>query len=372
MFKVLLTLIFIRPFIPSVIEFSFPNSVYSSLLMIFLMVWILVKRVTFESLGPIKYPVILFMASILVSLIFSYDKMVSFKEFYKYITALLLFLVAASLSAEEKSRLIKIITLTAIFVGFFSFYQYFFGFRHLSEYIAKNNITDPFVLDYINRKRVFTPFITPGVLGGYLAMVIPLTLVDKKKLWFIFPLSFALLLSRSVGAILSLFLGLTIYFYLKEKLGKKEAFLVLGLFVIAVLILIARFVVQKEYTHPVFSTLMRLNYWKDALGVIKLSPLFGVGIGNFNITYSRYAHNSYLQFWAEAGILSLISYLWIVLAVFKAAFKNIGASADRNRIACLSFASFVFLAHNFIDFTFFLPEVVFIWWIILGLLLPKD
>jgi O-antigen ligase len=298
--------------------------------------------------------------------------MVSIKELYKYITALLLFLIVASLSAKEKSVVIKCIILTATFVSSLAMYQYFFGFKHISEYIAKNNITDQFILDYVSRKRVFTPFITPGVLGGYLAMLIPLTLMDKKKFWLIIPLSFALLFTRSVGAIFSLFLGLTVYFYLIERLGKKEALLVLGLFIIAVLVLIIRFVIQKEYTHPVFSSLMRLNYWKDTLGIIKLSPLFGVGIGNFNIPYSRYAHNSYLQFWAEAGILSVISFLWIIFAVFKSAFKNIEASSDRNRIACLSFASFVFLAHNFIDFTFFLPEVAFIWWIILGLILSKE
>lgn len=222
MFNILLILIFARPFIPSVIEFSFSNAIYSSLLLVFLMVWIFLKGLPIEKTGPIKYPLIVFCASLLISSIFSYNKTVSINELYKYLTALLLFLIATSLSIEQKSMLIKGIIVSAIFVSFLSIYQYFFGFKHLSEYIARNNITDQFILDYVSRKRVFSPFVTPSVLGGYLAMIIPLTLIDKKKLWCIIPLSFALLLTRSVGAIFSLFLGLTVYFCLIERLGKKR------------------------------------------------------------------------------------------------------------------------------------------------------
>jgi len=70
--------------------------------------------------------------------------------------------------------------------------------------------------------------------------------------------------------------------------------------------------------------------------------------------------------------LGIISILWLVFAVFKSAFKSIKYSTNVNQIVCLVSAATVFLAHNFIDFPFFLPEVAFIWWIILGLILSKE
>ncbi len=372
MFELLLTLIFIQPFAFFLIEFSFPYFIYSSLLLIFLMVWILVKGLPLERIRPIKYPIIAFSAALLVSLIFSYNKIVSLKELYKYITSLLLFLIATSLSGKEKTMLVKGIILAAILVSILAIYQYVFGFKHLWEYIAKNNITDPFILDYVNSKRVFIPFVTPNVLGGYLAMIIPLTLIGKKKLLVAVPLSFALLLTQSIGATLSLFLSIIVYFYLQEKLGKKGFFFLFGLLIITILVLVTRFTTAKQQLHPAFSTLMRLNYWKGTLQIIKLAPLTGVGLGNFNISYTRFAHNSYLQLWAEMGILGLISILWLIAAIFKSAFDSINSAAHRNQTVCFISACSVFLAHNFIDFTFYLPEVAFIWWIILGLILSKE
>jgi len=125
----------------------------------------------------------------------------------------------------------------------------------------------------------------------------------------------------------------------------------------------------KEYIRPTFSMAMRLNYWQESLNVIKAHPFVGVGLGNLNLQMSRYAHNSYLQILAEMGLLGLLSFAWIVYAVFKSGFKNLKQSLYKNQIAGLLTSSTVFLIHNFLDFTFFLPEVSLIWWLALGLIL---
>lgn len=113
--------------------------------------------------------------------------------------------------------------------------------------------------------------------------------------------------------------------------------------------------------------MMRLSYWKDTLKIIKVKPFTGVGLGNFNLLQSRYAHNSYLQIWAEMGILGITSILWLIIAGLKSIIKHIKTSPHRNQIICLITTNTAFLIHNFVDFTFFLPEVALIWWIILGL-----
>lgn len=369
MFILLLILIFIRPFISS-LAFPYLNFIYSYLLMGFLVIVSIIKGTSFKKIQHLKYPLILFCLALLISIVFSVNKFNSLKEIYKYIGGILIFLIFASLINEDKIKIIYAIILAGFIISLLAIYQYFFGFKHLMDYISKQGFTDYFILDYISRRRVYFPFVTPNTLAGYLILITPLCLIIKNKVkWFILmPVSFALLLTKSLGALLSIFLALTLYFYLQDKLKKRNVLFLLGLLVIMGLVFMARLNTQKQHLLPSFSTEMRLNYWMETLKIIKLAPLTGVGIGNFNLVPSRYAHNSYLQIWAEMGILGIISILWLIISLFKSSLKNIKDSLNKNQIACLIVASIAFLIHNLIDFSFFLPEVSLIWWLILGLL----
>lgn len=369
MLVVLLTLIFIRPFISS-LAFPYLNSLYSALFLIFLITWVIYKGISLKKIPALKYPLILFSLALIISVAFSTDKLNSLKELYKYTSGILLFLIVASLTEKNRIYVIRTIVFAGLIISLLAIYQYFFGLQHILNYISREKISGPFALDYLSRKRVFFPFVTPNTLGGYLAMIIPLALINKNRTWFIIPLSFALLLTRSLGALLSIFLALVIYFYLQGKPEKRKVIFLLGLLIAIAAVFIARAATQKQHLQPVFSTVMRLNYWKDTLRIIKASPLVGVGLGNFNLAHSRYAHNSYLQIWAEMGILGLISWLWIIFASFKSGFQKLRASENQYYIiAGLASASVAFLAHNLIDFSFFLLEVSLIWWVISGLIL---
>lgn len=367
----LLILIFIRPFISS-LAFPYTNSIYSTLLLSVLAIWIIAKRAYLNEIKTIRYPLLLFILALFISLIFSQHKIISMRELYKYITGLSLLLVAASLAHKERERIIFCITASGLLISILAIYQYFFGFQRLLGYITKQGITEPFILDYLSRKRVFFPFVTPNSLAGYLILIMPLTLIvkDKKKWLILTILFFALLLTQSLGAFLSIFSASIIYCYLEGKFKKKGVIFLLGLFVIMGLVFMARATTQKQHIQPIFSTTMRLSYWKDTWGIIKAHPLLGMGLGNFNLAQSRYAHNSYLQLWAEMGILGIISILWLIIAAFKSTINNINNYPVRNQIICLLTANITFLIHNFVDFTFFLPEVALIWWVLLGLILP--
>ncbi len=367
MFQILLSLIFIRPFISS-LAFPYLNYIHSALVLIFLITWLTLHGTPLNKIKPLKYPLILFCLALIISLVFSSNKINSFKELYKYINGLCLFLTAASLSYNDKIKVIRAIVFSGFIISLLAIYQYFFGFRHILDYISKEGITNPFTLDYIQRKRAFFPFVTPNILGGYLAMIIPLAFTHKNKIWLIISISFALLLTQSLGVFLSLFLALSLYFYSESGLDKRRIILLFGLSAIIGVFFILRSLTYKQHLQPIFSTTMRLGYWKDTLEMINASPLTGVGIGNFNLIQSRYAHNSYLQIWAEMGILGIVSILWLIVAVFKSLFKNIGKPPDKKLITGLIIANVVFLIHNFIDFSFFLPEVSLIWWVLLGLL----
>lgn len=368
MLVILLTLIFIRPFISS-LAFPYANFIYSQLLLAFLVAWIIGKRTSLKYSGSPRYALLLFMLAISVSIIFSKNRAVSLKELYKYLCGILLFIAVASLSRPEKNRIISCILASGFLIGALAIYQYSFGFQHLLKNVTERGLADSFALDYISRRRPFFPFVTPNILAGYLAMVAPLALI-RRRTWalalFIF---IALLLTKSLGALLSLFLALMIYFYFRNGFKKSGVAFIAGLLIIIAGVYLARSNLAKQHTQPLFSIMMRWNYWQDASRIIAKHPLAGVGLGNFNLNYSRYAHNSYIQLWAETGILGIISFLWLAITAIKLGLRNIKDSPYKNELACLMSANAVFLIHNCVDFAFFLPEISLIWWAILGMLL---
>jgi putative inorganic carbon (HCO3(-)) transporter len=259
--------------------------------------------------------------------------------------------------------------ISAFVISLLAIYQYLFGFRYLLSFVAKQGITDTFVLDYIGRGRPFLPFVTPNTLAGYLAMMIPLSFVYKNRIWVVIPLFCALLMTKSLGALASLFLGLSMYFYLQKGPTKRNIVFLTVLAIIIGFVFLARLSIPQLHTQPLFSATMRLRYWQDTLEMIKAHPLAGVGPGNFNLTYSRYAHNSYLQVWAEMGISGIISMLWLAFALLMGGLKKLKNESNRPLVSTLLCASSVFLIHNLVDFSFFLPEVSLGWWLLAGLLI---
>ncbi|MDO8748869.1 MAG: O-antigen ligase family protein [Candidatus Omnitrophota bacterium] len=365
MFYAILLLIFCRPFISSL---SFPvlNLVYSAVLLLFLIIWVIVKRAGIQKNLPakLKPPLILFILSLIVSTLFSQDKAYSLKEFPQYLTGLLLFIIPFSLSPENKKRVLSTIILSGLGISLLAIYQYFFGFEYILNYLAKEKTPPPGLIGYLSQRRAFLPFISPNTLAGYLIIIIPLSLAFKKRIFFILPLGLALFFTKSLGALFSLFLGLTLYFYLNNQKGRKKIALLSSLSAIILLIFLLRQNSGSQFNQPGFSMLRRWDYWKETLGIIKLFPFLGTGLGALNLSQSRYAHNAYLQIWAEMGTLGIISFLWIIYETYNLIKRDF---PGKKEISGLAVAIFAFLIHNLIDFTFFLPEVSLIWWIISGI-----
>jgi O-antigen ligase len=84
-------------------------------------------------------------------------------------------------------------------------------------------------------------------------------------------------------------------------------------------------VARTEVTDANFSVIERIAHWQAALGMWRDHLWTGVGAGNFAVVYDAYnlprwyealghAHNVYLNFAAEAGLLGLLAYGWLSLA----------------------------------------------------------
>jgi len=367
MLNLFLILIFIRPFISS-LAFPYIDSIYSLFLLIFLLCWIISKGLPLNKIKLLKYPLIIFIYALLISTFFAYNKTAGLKELLKYAAYLLVFLITASLADKEKTKIVRAIILAGFIIGLLAIYQYFFGFQHVLDYIYKQGTANQSALDYINRKRVFLPFATPNILAGYLIMIIPLALIFRQTIWLLAPLTFSLFLTQSLGAFLSLFIGITICFCLQGKFRKRGLLVILGLLLTMGMIFTMRSRSPRQHLQPLSSLAMRLTYWRETAQIIKTHPLIGVGPGNFDSPHSRYAHNSYLQIWAEAGIFGLLAFLWLILSIIKSNLKFLNHDFHKSGTNPLLISYIVFLIHNFVDFTFFLPEVSLIWWLLMGFL----
>jgi O-antigen ligase len=124
------------------------------------------------------------------------------------------------------------------------------------------------------------------------------------------------------------------------------------------------------FTTLVFSIQNRFNYWQRALTLILKHPFRGIGLGNLPFIGSKFVHNSYLQIWVEVGLLGIASFLGFLYNFFKSI--QIKRLAEDTLYAGCTIASFGFLIHNLIDFSFFLPEVSVTWWIIIALFLSHQ
>jgi len=357
----------VRPFLSS-LAYPRENFIFSLASTIILLACLAIKGKNISLPRTHRFALLTFLACLLITAIFSFNTFVSLRETNNYLPAILFFFVASAFSQKERKWALFVILATGLAVALAAIYQYFFSLEHTLYFMEEQKNHNYFTLEYLTRKRAFFPFVTPNALGGYLAMLLPICFIFKKIRWVIFPLALALLLTKSLGAILSLILALLIYFLITGSSKKKLIIAGFGLLIILSGVFLNRLSARNEHLQPLFSSLMRINYWQQTLQIIQRSPLLGVGPGDFNLPQSRYAHNAYLQIWAEMGIFTLLSFFWLISLGMASAVKKMQGLAKKQETLFLLTAYLVFLLHNFIDFTFFLPEVSWCWWIIAGLL----
>ncbi len=158
----------------------------------------------------------------------------------------------------------------------------------------------------------------------------------KMFLWFLFlACTTGLLLTYSRGAYLGFMAGALLILPVR-KLGRVMKIALLAAVPTVALVMMTSKVLDRidTMTDPYHNTnAYRLAVWDDAITCFELSPLVGIGFGRFNdrmvqfkgvkhlawvgvhgeiVNNDAHAHNSYLHFLAEGGIigLALSLYVW--------------------------------------------------------------
>lgn len=287
---------------------------------------------------------------------------------------LYLIILNVDLNRRKVRFFLSVIIVSGVLVSFFGLHQFFFGLREVRKWVHLYMNTETLSKSFISRlssSRIFSTFVYPNALGGYIILIIPIVTVfywnllknkeDKKyrniffliilismtiasaflvePLMNIFSLVFflffplllltALLLSVSKGSFISLFIVMIIssiiFFYKKEYLK----YIVIALIVLLVLGIMTYYLIEKKagWTAILQTINVRLEYWKATSNIIMDWPIWGTGPGTFGNIYGKYklaqaeetrmAHNNYLQIGAETGIPGGIIYLlmWIFLSV---------------------------------------------------------
>jgi O-antigen ligase len=245
---------------------------------------------------------------------------------------------------------------------------------------AADPAADPYLVR-LEAGRPSGPFSLPAALAGFLALTIPSTLaalrgaagrrgVRAGGLALLLLQMDALWLTRSIGGALALAVSLGCLLVPESRKPRLALAVAVSLAaMIAILFAIERRAEIGAYagSDPVS---LRLGNWRAAMTMIGDHPLTGVGPGRFGVFYPRYlrpgmnetihAHNTFLEIAACWGVWVLPVLAWLAASVLKRLPRARGAapSPDGGLFRRAALASGIgFLAHNLIDFTFYLPGV---------------
>ncbi|MBI5404057.1 MAG: O-antigen ligase family protein [Ignavibacteriae bacterium] len=407
--------IFVYPFFSGKINQE--SNFYFALILFFIFLLFLYTKEAIQIFNNrlISFIGLFFLIS-LFSIAFSVYSNNSLREAFSYLSYLLIFiLIIFSFSKKDTERILFALILSSVIISIYGIYQYFIGFERTLKYVLENPekiININYVITTLKEKRIFSTTFSPDMLGGYLIMMIPITfgaliaaftndvdMIKKEELrkrtvsyliLAIIVLFIALILTRSIGAWLSFFLVFIPFSYLMIKGIENERMKRLFLYAAVITILssavfLSSIIIKrsKDQNLPNYfpqSIKQRTENWRSSVEIIKDFPVTGVGIGSFGIIYpkyklpnaneTKYAHNNYLQLAAEAGVVGLIIFLCIILELYKISYNYLKQNRDYISLGLLAAVS-AFLMHSFIDFDFFIPEVAFHWWVIIGLLTAR-
>lgn len=302
-----------------------------------------------------------------------------------FFEAIIFFIMCVYLLDEKKYQTaINFFAGLAIVNGIVGFYQYLTG----------DLIPNPFWAQASSR-RIVGLFAYPNANSLLFAPLVPLfiyrlyqSIITKEK-WLItlFSLAgvFSLLTiywSKSMGAVVALvfvlFLALLTY--------KKTRLLTL-IFILSFSIYFCysplKYKVEKifistyEISLPMNPTSwqIRAQQWRETINLIKVRPIFGAGLTNYqtavkpfhinrHIEIFLYPHNIFLNFWVEIGLLGLLGFVWLIGEFFRLCYKNYKKNPALT--LALTYAMIVLLIHGLVDVPYFKNDLALMFWFIIS------
>ena len=240
------------------------------------------------------------------------------------------------------------------------------------------------VQEVLDSHRPRTLFGWPNILSGFLVMVIPMTAVFFARarlgaVKFILGIAgllalYALFVTLTVSSWIGLLAGSIVFLFPKAK---KRG----GLVIFLIVIVIAFTIFRKTTLPGANSASSRQQYFSSACSLIKLHPFLGSGWRSYGVANTAYikdingrsyfAHNSYLQIWAELGIFGFAFFFGILWCVWKYALVLFDERHRKNRwLAVAIFAGICgCMVDNLFSYTMIKPQSALFWWALCAMLI---
>ncbi|MEW6608448.1 MAG: O-antigen ligase family protein [bacterium] len=316
----------------------------------------------------VHLPILFFMLSAVLSTINSHYLRGSWEEITKLACCLIFFLMVGNYLSTHLKLFVPTLVLTTLVVLSLSLNQFLI-------HIPKSLID-----------RLYYPLGNPNLLAGFLVITIPLMV----RLFFIvrFRFLFGLLLlfsfltlyfTSSRGSVLGVIGALFFLFFITRQNRRRYGFILLsGLFIVIVGVIIYNLFSPSHWlgTHSIFQ---RFYIWKYSCLMFLDHFILGVGPGAYanvffdyrqDVPWHYHSHNIFIQYACEMGIIGLLSFIWLLVSLFKEGFKTIVEENTYEKAVREGLlASLIgLLIHNQGDYLFWIPVFQLYFWLILGIL----
>jgi len=328
---------------------------------------------------PLDKPILALFSLAVFSAVFSLHPRTSFRAlmlFANYLIIFYLFIHTVRTRLQLRQTVYVVIGV-AIFLSVFGFVK-LLGVNPFSwwDYPELNQ----------GNVRMTSTFGNPNHLAGYMEMTFFLMLgflmtgYKGGQLFLLTYLSLvmlgALILSVSRGSWFGLLTGMTLMMLnllTSRRFKHKKSLLLLTVVASALIFIVLnstpvveriRTIVEREE----MTIYDRMTAWEGVIDMIEDHPLLGIGPGTFGIAFVQYqppglssyfnmAHNDYLHFISETGLLLIPVMIWMVIVFFRKSFKKLKTRSRLIRGITLGAMSGItaILVHSISDFNLHIP-----------------
>jgi len=354
--------------------------------------------------SPLNLPIFLFILIMSISLFESKFLIVSLRDYVIFLSYFLIFFLVINNIENEKEfySFIKLFFIISFIISIYTLIQYYGLDPYLRELGALTST--------IGQKNWISNYLTlifPMIFSFFLLEEIKKNKILLFLLLSIIYTNIMICQSRGIWISISLTLIFAIYIVIKFnifeifKKNKKWLIILLSTFLIITIIYSTDNPLNKSlltlpqralstFDEKDLSINTHFVTWKNTLQMIKDKPLLGSGIGTFKMnyldyqakffkdnpdyikyhTFSREAHNEYLQFGAELGLLGLGLFIAIIFIFYSTVLNFLKKEQNtKNKLVCwgLIMGISCFLIHSLFTFPLHVPALGSTLFIIIGL-----
>lgn len=294
-------------------------------------IYIVINRVKIMEISVVGPMIVFLVATLPTNLLFSLDKVVGFKDWVGTASAVVLFILIASIFTTRKNirLLLAALVLSSIPPLIVGFYQLFTGTGNLQT---------------AGFNRIQATFSHPNSYAIYLMMLlllcIPL-LLEAKKDWLRLGLGAlcvamvaSLIFTYARAPWIDLLVGLAILSFVRYR--KLLLLAPAGVVLLLVFIpsILERFQEASGFSEGQGSMFFRVEMWRYLLPKFYTNPIVGNGLGSFavfaeeGLGYFYLPHNDYVRLLVDTGVVGLVSYLAALYGLARGSIRSYLTQTD--------------------------------------------